>query len=417
MPCRVDNIGNRIVVAGVFELSHLWRLSGAIHNLTRNLGYEDLVLDFSTCSRAAAAPMLGLCAEASALRARKIDIELIAPSDQDTRRTFTNANWAHEIDPARFRKSTYRGYRNLPAARFDSHNDQAQVVNRMVESILSSIPGMEREDLAAIEWSVNEITDNVLVHAQSEGGGLAQITNYPAKRRVEFSVADGGVGIPRTLRPRFPGLADYELLEQATKEGVTRDPSLGQGNGLYGSFSVASTSNGSFHILSGYGMLSYQAQELRMTNERVPYPGTLVVATMDCSSPSALADALRFGDVQYRPLGYIDTRYEDRGDGELSFRMSDETLSCGSRVAGTPVRNRLANLVRMNPGRRILVDMENVPLVSSSFADEVFGKLFKALGPLGFTSSLELRNVSANARALIDKAISQRMRSPDSFDE
>lgn len=411
MACRIESQGNIIKIVGSFQLDQLWRASATLHNLTTRLGYANIVLDFSGCTGAMPAPMLGLCAEAGALRERDVDVDLRLPEDPRIARVFVNSNWAHEIDPNNHKRSSYKGYRNLPAARFATHEDQSTVVNRMVESILCSIDGIERGDLAAIEWALNEITDNVLVHSLCATGGLAQITNFARHPRVEFSVSDAGVGIPETLRGRFERLSDSELLERATKEGVTRDPALGQGNGLFGTFSVANANNGTFHILSGHGMLAYSRGELRLSNERAPFPGTLVVATMDCSNPRALAEALRFGDIAYHPLDYIETRYEDRAEDRLIFRMHEETLSCGSRVAGTPVRQKLLNLTRMNPGRRIAVDMSQVPLLSSSFADEVFGKLFKILGPLAFGAALDMRDVGAIARGLIDKAIAQRMSS------
>ena len=406
---RVDTAGNRVIISGALQLDQLWRVSATLHNLTVKSGYEDIALDFSACSAAMPAPMLGLCAEANGLRDRGIDVTLTLPSEERLARLFLNANWANIIDPEHYRRSQYRGYVNLPVSRFQSHVDQPGVVNRLVESILSSVPGIAREDLAAVEWSLNEVTDNVLVHSQSASGGFVQLTNYGARRRVEFSVADAGVGIPNTLRGRFADLTDPELIEKATNEGVTRDPALGQGNGLYGTFRVASANGGSFQVLSGYGLLRYAHEELRLTNERVPFPGTLVVASIDCANPQALADALRFGDERYRPLDYIEMRYEDRTSDDLVFHMHEEASSFGSRVAGTPIRNRIANLVRMNPSRRLRVDMSQVPLLSSSFADEVFGKLFRQLGPTGFAGAIDLTEVGPTARALIDKAIYQRM--------
>jgi hypothetical protein len=67
------------------------------------------------------------------------------------------------------------------------------------------------------------------------------------------------------------------------------------------------------------------------------------------------------------------------------------------------------NLVRMCPGQRIIIDFTDVPLVSSSFADEVLGKLFMELGPMTFAQRLEFRNLSSIVRQLTDKAIAQRM--------
>lgn len=408
MTCRIDSNGNCITVVGSFALSDLRRMTASLHNLTTRAGYEDLLLDFSRCTAAFPGPMIGLCAQAAALRESGIDIELILPSDARIARYFTGANWAHHISPEQHGRSTYRGYTHVPASRFSDQEGQTATVNRIVDALLCSVPGIDRGDLAAIEWSINEVTDNVLVHAGSSAGGFAQINTFRAKKRVEFCVGDAGVGIPNTLRPRFPDHEDIGLLEQAIREGVTRDPSLGQGNGLFGTFQVSRTSSGYMHILSGFATLSYERDQLRITREKAPFVGTLVIGAMDASNPAALADALRFGDLKYSPTDYLETHYEDRASDAAVFRMAEETLSCGSRIAGTPVRTKLANIVNMNGSHRVVVDLTGIELVSSSFADEVFGKLFKELGPLRFMQSVEIRQVTPTVRALIDRAILQR---------
>jgi hypothetical protein len=236
------------------------------------------------------------------------------------------------------------------------------------------------------------------------------MTSFKQRRRVEFSVADAGISIPTSLREGHPELGeDIRALERAVREGVTRNPDLGQGNGLFGTFQVTRTSGGYLHIHSGYARLDYEEDQLRFTKEDVPFRGTLVVACLDCSNPAALGDALRFRDAKHTPLDYIETHFEDRSLDHLVFHLAQEATSFGSRLAGEPVRTKLHNLVHMNPGRRLVVDMADVPLVSSSFADEVFGKLFVSLGPLLFTQALEFRQISQTVRSLVDKAILQRM--------
>jgi hypothetical protein len=59
-------------------------------------------------------------------------------------------------------------------------------------------------------------------------------------------------------------------------------------------------------------------------------------------------------------------------------------------------------------GQKIVVDFDGVPLVSSSFADEVFAKLFVEMGAMRFMRSFEFKNASSTVQALIDKAIEQR---------
>lgn len=177
---------------------------------------------------------------------------------------------------------------------------------------------------------------------------------------------------------------------------------------MFGTFQATHASQGYLHIHSGYARLDFEDGQLRLTKEEIPFRGTLVVAALDFSNPAALGEALRFGDRKHAPLTYIDTHFEDRSSDHLVFQLSQEAVSFGSRIAGEPVRVKLHNVIHMNPGRRIIVDLGDVPLVSSSFADEVFGKLFVSLGPLLFSRSLEFRNISPTVQALIDKAIIQR---------
>jgi hypothetical protein len=189
---------------------------------------------------------------------------------------------------------------------------------------------------------------------------------------------------------------------------VTRDPRIGHGRGLYGTLQVARASDGSLHIYSCNARLNYAKNELRLTQEDVPFKGTLLTASLDSSNPDALGEALQFGERQYIPLDYVETHFEMGSSDAVLFRLAQESESFGSRVAGDPVRTKLANLVHMNPGRRIVVDLEDVPLISSSFADEVFGKLFVALGPVRFGQVLDIHGLSSTVRSLIDKAIVQR---------
>jgi anti-sigma regulatory factor (Ser/Thr protein kinase)/anti-anti-sigma regulatory factor len=410
MASRILTSGNRVQVVGSFALSDLRRLIAALHNQTTRLGHQSIVLDFSQSAAVYPSAMVALCAQVVELRRRGIDFELVLPTDYRLARLFANSNWSHLIDPNRQGRSAYRGYTNMPLALFASPEDQSATVSRLIDALLCSIPSLDRSDFAAIEWCLSEITDNVLVHAQSQVGGFVQMTSFKQRRRVEFSVADAGISIPTSLREGHPELGeDIRALERAVREGVTRNPDLGQGNGLFGTFQVTRTSGGYLHIHSGYARLDYEDDQLRFTKEDVPFRGTLVVACLDCSNPAALGDALRFRDAKHTPLDYIETHFEDRSSDHLVFHLSQEATSFGSRLAGEPVRTKLHNLVHMNPGRRLVVDMADVPLVSSSFADEVFGKLFVSLGPLLFTQALEFRQISQTVRSLVDKAILQRM--------
>ena len=225
--------GNRIVFQGPFVLEEMLRPLAGLHHAVTTAGYQDLILDFSECTAAFAGPMLALCSQVMRLRNARIDMSLVMPEDQALGRLFQNSNWAHYLEPRNNPPSTFKGYTQVPATQFTNADEQQRAVNRIVNAVLGAIPDLERRELAAIEWSVNEITDNVLNHAQSKIGGLVQVSTFQRKRkRIEYIVADAGVGIPATLRSTRPALtSDADALDHAMREGGTRDTAGGQGNG------------------------------------------------------------------------------------------------------------------------------------------------------------------------------------------
>lgn len=409
---RIYRTGNRLVFEGQFLMNDMLRPLVGLHQAVQDAGYRDLILDFSQCTAAFAGPMLALCAQVMRLREARVDVELIWPVDDKLARLFKNANWAHFIEPRSCPPSEFKGHSQVPATSFTNADEQQRAVNRIVNAILGAIPDLDRRELAALEWSINEITDNVLNHAQSPIGGLVQVSTFQrTRKRVEYIVADAGLGIPATLRATHQGLtSDAAALEQAIREGVTRDKNVGQGNGLFGSYQICSHSNGFFQVESGYGKLMFTEREgLRIATERIPYEGTLVAAQIDFSVPRLLEEALSFGGKVHQPTDYVELRYEQHDTEDLLFKLVEESPSFGSRVAGAPVRKRLLNLANMCPGRKIILDFEGIPLVSSSFADEVVGKLFAELGPLAFMQRFQFRSIDQTARQLVDRAIAQRM--------
>lgn len=104
----------------------------------------------------------------------------------------------------------------------------------------------------------------------------------------------------------------------------------------------------------------------------------------------------------------VELNYELEADGGISFKLREESPSVGTRIAGSPVRQKLENLIRLTDANRVSIDFDDVHLISSSFADEVFGKLFLALGPIDFSSKIQFKNCDMIVKKLIDKAIMQR---------
>lgn len=204
--------------------------------------------------------------------------------------------------------------------------------------------------------------------------------------------------------------SDTEALDRAIREGVTRDPSIGQGNGMFGSYQICSKSQGEFLVDSGYARLKFHPNSgLSIGTQNVPYSGTLIVATIDFSDPQLLEDALCFKGVKYAPVDFLETKYTTNEAGDIHFKLTEECSSFGSRVSGKPVRNKLLNLLKMSVSGTIWVDFSGVPLLSSSFADEAFGKLFLSVAPVKFMQRVRLHNMMETVEGLVNKAIAQRM--------
>lgn len=402
---------NRITVNG--DLRSFNYLLAQIHQCIEVAGYSDVVLDMSACTSAFQTSMLSVCAQVMAYRKSGISFRLIPPNSQKLFNLFRNTNWGYLLDPHQFEQSMFKGYSRISATQYQSPEEQQNAVNRIMNVLLGAVPDLERSDFAAFEWAINEITDNVLVHSESSIGGLVQVSTFQKiSKSVQFVVADAGIGIPTSLRHGHPEItSDTEALDRAIREGVTRDPRIGQGNGLFGSYSVCSKSRGQFQINSGHARLEFnpRTEQLSISNQSIPYSGTLVVATVDFSNPTLLAEALSFKGKQYSPVDYVELKYEGFDEGPIIFNLIQECKSFGSRVAGRPLRQKLYNILKMTATKVVQVDFSGVPVTSSSFADEAFGKLFLQIGPMQFMQRIKLINMVDTVESLINRAIQQRM--------
>lgn len=408
---EIKRIKNTIKLIGRFGMTEIHPFLATVHYVTNRLEYKDLIFDFSKTTAAFPGPMISVCSKALSLKDEKVDIKLIPPEKETLRRLFVNSNWGHIICPNEFQQSTFRGYTHVPTILFKDHNQQAEAVNKILNAILSSIRDINRKDLSAVEWAINEITDNVLVHSESRIGGLIQLSSFNTRqKRIEYVVCDAGVGIPSTLKPTLNLRSDVQCLDMSIKEGITNGK--GAGNGLFGSYKTASESGGYFHIHSGNASLLFRPGPrlgLMVKNERVPYEGTLIISCLDYSVPQLLENALVFGGKKEERPDFIELNYEDINEDKINFSLSVESDGFGTRHAGLPVRNKIINLLNYYDSPfTVIIDFNNVPLLSSSFADEVFGKLFQEIGEKEYRTRMVLYNCEKMNKMLIDRSIHQR---------
>lgn len=408
----IDAKGNVVEVSGPLVARAFRPMLATLHRLIDKSGYQDVVLDFTKCTSVQAGQMLGICVQTYDYSRRGIEFDLRLPDKPQLASLFKNTNWAHLIDHQGFDPSEYQSPIRIPATRFEDADQQFAIGQRISSTLLKAVE-VEPENFNAFDWAVNEITDNVINHSRSEYGGFVQVSLFKNRRQVQVTVADSGLGIPTTLRSGHEGLtSDVDALNSAIREGFTRDKSQGQGNGLYGCWQICMLCEGLFEIDSGYARVTQTTSGLWVSTESVPYSGTLVIAQMDYSQPHLLEEALRIAGGRLNNMDYVESHFEHPERDVYVVEIAQEARSYGSRQAGAELRHQIKNLLNRIPRLPVHVDFEGVSLVSSSFADEVFGKLFLEIGPMEFLEFMKFENCEVTVRQIIDRAIRQRSQIP-----
>ena len=102
-------------------------------------------------------------------------------------------------------------------------------------------------------------------------------------------------------------------------------------------------------------------------------------------------------------------------DNSEVIKLSDFGQSMGTREFGKELREKVLSFVQK--GHRVLFDFSNISIISSAFADELFGKLFIELGEGGFKNNIKVNrfdNEDAQKMILliINKSIEFRKDNP-----
>lgn len=375
-------------------------------------GFQEIVLDLRQVEKAYADAVLPLICLLDARRTRGNTFRLLLPEAPHLRQLFLNANWAHYLDSAH-PPLNMEHPQHLALRRYETHAQQQEAVSAVLDVVLRNMD-LRRDVIAALEWSINEITDNVLNHARSPAGGLVHVNTFGDEHKITFVVADGGRGIPAAMRQAFPDLReDANALSEAVKAGVTSIPDSGQGNGLAGSLRIATYAEGSFKIVSGKATLSvfrdprtsaYRTKKARLPRG-VEFLGTTVVMELSTSAVFDISEAL---SLDAALADVVDLRYATDG-GDLVVKVCEESLGVGTRHAGVELRQKCKNLLNAEPTKRLILDWCKVPLISSSFADEAVGKLFVELGPTTFAGRVTHVGAEPLVTSLLDRAVMQRV--------
>jgi len=372
--------------------------------------FRPLIIDFSAVQKPYSNGMLPIIALLTKLRAEGQVIKIILPNDRSIAELFVRTNWAFYLDPV-FGKSKAGFDRHLHTRQIMDYRDVGTITNDFMAIVLRSMV-IPKDIVSALEWSIYEICDNVINHAESSVGGFVEAVTYTKEKRICFTIADAGRGVLNSLKEGLPHLkSNVEAIGEAIKEGVTRNKQFGQGNGLNGSLRITTMSGGSIDITSGAGRLVCTSQHTN-PSEALPnefFKGTSVSGQILMSDTFSIGKALAFGGKEYIPLNIIDLKYEAQDADVLNIKVAIEAFGVGTRSAGRQLNLFALNLMSAKPGYPIVINWENIDVISSSFADEFLGKLFVEIGQEKFNKTIKNINMNKLIQQLVEKGISQRI--------
>jgi hypothetical protein len=94
--------------------------------------------------------------------------------------------------------------------------------------------------------------------------------------------------------------------------------------------------------------------------------------------------------------------------GQIVYPLANRSTGTGTRRSGLAIRNEVLNLSRQS-NQIITLDFSGVGVVSSSFADELIGKLVAEIGFIGFGQRFRLINMNNFVETLTNRAVMQRL--------
>lgn len=89
----------------------------------------------------------------------------------------------------------------------------------------------------------------------------------------------------------------------------------------------------------------------------------------------------------------------------MIVRLKEFGISLGSRVLGKQV----SNMIDFEKEDEIILDFDEVKMITSSFADEVVGKNCTKLGLYNFFQKVQVINTSEQIKLILKKAIVDRL--------
>ncbi len=279
--------------------------------------------------------------------------------------------------------------RFIPLRLIRDFTDVTQATDAICELVIHQFENAH-EFLPALEWAVNEVIDNVYNHACITTPAAICGQFYPKNKRLEIAIVDSGRGIKASLAESFDLPDDEAAIGKAMQRGITRNKDEGQGNGLAGTREIVLKNGGSLRVWSGNSQY-HISKGVEQGFHRIPtMQGTGVLIKLNTENAVDLSDTF-IGESDWSYINVLCEEIEESG----SLKVSEEVINTFTREAARRLRLKVESLLPEMEGPLVL-DFQNVDMATSSFMDELFGKLYQK-----YESEYHIRLKSVNLNLIL----------------
>ena len=382
-----------------------------IFNQYKNINNKNFVLDFSELSSRAFPPTLVSIAGISDYYREKygFNIEFITKKNKYFTHTSTES-------PIPVSNNGITNIENIfdQVITFSSDKDVSFISNAITNYLKTNI-SCEEGVLIGLSWCMNEVMDNVLWHSEvSKGYFMSQI--HKENKLISISIYDNGIGLLNSINAskQYFEKTDVDAIRRVIEKGVTCNPEIGQGNGLWGLYQIVKDSHGYMTIKTGSTKIEFNFKD---SKENV----SLNNAYLDSHNKGTRVDfTLKFNQLidvskaldNYIPLESVSMELEEMltETNWIDLIISEKAKGgTGTRASGKDIRLYTLNTAKLS-SYPILLDFLNIDVISSSFADEFIGKLAADIGIIEFTNHFKIINANDFVKGLLNKAIAERIK-------
>jgi len=297
----------------------------------------------------------------------------------------------------------------LPITPIATEEQQFQAVDAICAIALAAVDNAAAF-IPALEWLANEILGNILTHAAAETPGVVCAQYRAKQQRFDIGICDMGCGLLGSLQPAFPEVRSYgQAIDRAIERGVTRDPAIGQGNGMAGSYEIVRLNGGTYQIWTGD--VVFELNKGRRKPQFQPMPavfGTGVMFSLDTSKPVDLASTWIAGKLGVLSV-FLDNQTEAAT--EIGLNVAAECLHTGGRLPAKLLRRKIQGLLPAMDGEPLILDFSGVKSAASSFLDELLGRLADEdpRGQAVFDGPVRIQGMTPTVQAMANVVVAQRL--------